>query len=315
MLFLKAGSWAQVGLGSRLGRVPAALAAAGVGLISALGITAQAPAGAQYAGSESCVACHEELAKAFGRNPHQRLETSRLWQGKSCESCHGPGLKHSESGAAGDIKNPAKAGAAEGEAICLRCHGGQPSQANRPRSGHARSQVACTACHTVHRQTEQLVLKSAEVVNRVCASCHAAEWAQFQRPHAHRLPQGAMSCADCHDPHGGGRSRSLRTVAGNEPGCFRCHGDKRGPFPFEHAPLRLEGCGVCHEPHGSANPRMLVRAEVRFLCLECHSNLAARPALGGLPPALHDLRSPRYRNCTVCHSKIHGSFVERGLKR
>jgi hypothetical protein len=33
--------------------------------------------------------------------------------------------------------------------------------------------------------------------------------------------------------------------------CVKCHGDKRGPFTFEHAPVRLEGCGACHQPHGS----------------------------------------------------------------
>ena len=30
----------------------------------------------------------------------------------------------------------------------------------------------------------------------------------------------------------------MRTFAASEPGCFRCHGDKRGPFTFEHAPVR-----------------------------------------------------------------------------
>src|SRR2546430_10607074 len=39
---------------------------------------------------------------------------------------------------------------------------------------------------------------------------------------------------------------------------------------------RFEGCGSCHEPHGSANPRMLTKQEVRFVCLECHANLPAR---------------------------------------
>jgi hypothetical protein len=67
---------------------------------------------------------------------------------------------------------------------------------------------------------------------------------------------------------------------------------------------------------------MLTRQEVRFVCLECHANLpgpgaaaASRPALGVVPPAFHDLRSPRYRNCTVCHQKVHGSHVDRNLLR
>jgi hypothetical protein len=62
---------------------------------------------------------------------------------------------------------------------------------------------------------------------------------------------------------------------------------------------------------------MLTRQEVRFVCLECHSNLpvANPPALGVVPPAFHDLRSPRFRNCTICHSKIHGSYVDGNLLR
>jgi len=129
-----------------------------------------------------------------------------------------------------------------------------------------------------------------------------------------------MSCVDCHNPHGSILPASTQSYAANEPGCFRCHGNLRGPFTFEHAPVRLEGCAACHEPHGSANPRMLIRAEVRYLCLECHANLPTAPgaiknppALGGVPPAFHDLLSPQFQNCTVCHMKVHGSYVNQEL--
>jgi len=37
--------------------------------------------------------------------------------------------------------------------------------------------------------------------------------------------------------------------------------------------------------------------------------------LGVVPPAFHDLRSPVFQNCTVCHQKIHGSYVDRNLLR
>jgi len=110
-----------------------------------------------------------------------------------------------------------------------------------------------------------------------------------------------------------------QSFGANEPGCLNCHADKRGPFSFEHAPVRFEGCASCHEPHGSANPRLLTRQEVRLTCLECHANLPAAlragTVLGVVPPAFHDLLSPRYRNCTVCHQKIHGSYVDRNLLR
>lgn len=285
-------------------------------LLCAAAAPPQAPkAAAPYAGSDSCATCHDEAAKNFRSNPHQRVELAGNWKGRACEACHGPGAKHVESVASADILNPAKVAPARAEQICLSCHRGQPSQGGRIHGGHGRSQIACTACHTVHGQTQQLTLNQPTVVNRRCAHCHAAEWAEFLRPHTHRLAQGAMACTDCHNPHGSSRPRSIQMVSANEPGCFRCHGDKRGPFPFEHPPVRLEGCRACHEPHGSVNPRMLVRAEVRFLCLECHSNVGSRPALGGIPPAFHDLRSARYRNCTICHSRIHGSFVTRELTR
>ena len=126
-----------------------------------------------------------------------------------------------------------------------------------------------------------------------------------------------MSCVNCHNPHGSVLPGQMQTARANEPGCFNCHGDKAGPFVFEHAPVRLEGCQACHEPHGSANPRMLTRHEVRFVCLECHANLPSlspvNAALGSVPPAFHDLRNPRFANCTICHQKVHGSWVDREL--
>ena len=110
-----------------------------------------------------------------------------------------------------------------------------------------------------------------------------------------------------------------QVFAANEAGCYKCHGDKRGPFTFDHAPVRFEGCNTCHEPHGSANPRALIRHEVRLVCLECHANLpgpsAANRAMGVVPPAFHDLRSPQYQNCTICHQKVHGSYTDRYLIR
>jgi DmsE family decaheme c-type cytochrome len=278
---------------------------------------------AEYVGSETCQGCHEDIFNAFKKNPHHLVETDkkRGWETKACESCHGPGSKHAESMSAADIRNPAKLRPAETDKICLNCHLNQPTQAGRIFSSHAKNQVSCVGCHSIHKNGPNgLVARKAVDVNQQCSNCHADVWASFQRPYKHRLPEGAMSCVDCHNPHGTFMRRSLQTANANEPGCFRCHGDKRGPFPFEHAPMRLEGCSACHEPHGSANPRMLTRAQVRFVCLECHSNLPAPtlPAngtLGTTPPAFHDIRSPRFQNCTNCHQKVHGSYVDRGLLR
>ena len=287
--------------------------------------TQEAPQGKKTApaavGSETCQACHEDIFKAFQKNPHHAVEKDarRGWQGKACESCHGPGSVHAESTDKKDIRNPARLPAAEADRTCLACHLNQPTHVGRVQGGHARNQVGCTACHSIHKaEPEALVARKAASVNRECAACHTSVWANFQKPHKHKLPEGAMSCVDCHNPHGSLLSQSIQTVSANEPGCLKCHGDKRGPFAFEHAPVRLEGCTASHQPHGSANPRMLARHEVFLQCLECHSNLpAVTPAatLGGIPPSFHDLRSPRFRNCTICHVKVHGSHVNRFLLR
>jgi DmsE family decaheme c-type cytochrome len=274
---------------------------------------------AEFIGSEMCGSCHEDIAKAFAKNPHHAVETDkkRGFETKACESCHGPGSKHMESMSAADIRNPAKLKPAEADRACLTCHLNQPTHAGRISSSHARNQVACVACHSIHKNgPDGLVARKAVDINKQCTGCHMDVWASFQRTYRHRLPEGAMSCVDCHNPHGNVLPHMIQTANANEPGCFKCHGDLRGPFTFEHAPVRLEGCATCHEPHGSANPRMLTRAQVRFVCLECHSNLPtptlpANGVIGTVPPGIHDLTSPRFQNCNVCHQKVHGSYVNR----
>lgn len=284
---------------------------------SAIGHAAPLPPG--YVPSQTCQMCHEDIYDAFAKSPHYVVETDARhgFAGRGCEACHGPAQKHTESAEAKDIRDPEKLAAAAADKICLSCHLNQPTHVGRLQSSHAKDQVPCTSCHKVHANGPHgLVLRTADAINAQCASCHISVWAQFRKPNHHRLPEGAMSCVDCHNPHGSIRPAMTQTFGANEPGCLNCHGDKRGPFTFEHGPLRFEGCGACHEPHGSTNPQMLIRQEVRLLCLECHAALPAfnaAGAIGVVPPAFHDLRSTRFQNCTVCHQKIHGSYIDRNL--
>jgi DmsE family decaheme c-type cytochrome len=281
-----------------------------------------APEKPEFVGSETCQTCHEDLYNAFLKSPHHTVEINakRGFKGKGCEACHGPGSLHAGSGDAALIKNPAKLTAALTDKTCLTCHLNQPTHSGRLQSSHANNSVSCVACHKIHADGPMgLVVRKPKDINAQCSSCHLNIWAQFQKPLHHRVPEGAMSCVDCHNPHGSNRAPMQQSFASNEPGCFKCHGDKRGPFTYEHAPVRYEGCGSCHEPHGSVNPRMLNRAEVRQNCLECHANLpGVKPAnsTGGVtPPAFHNLNSTRFQNCTICHSKVHGSYADRNLLR
>ncbi len=145
---------------------------------------------AEYVGSETCQACHEDTFNAFQNNPHHLVETDkkRGWETKACESCHGPGSKHAESLSAADIRNPARLRPAEADKICLTCHLNQPTQAGRINSSHARNQVSCVSCHGIHKNGPNgLVARKAADVNHLCASCHVDVWASFQKPYKHRL--------------------------------------------------------------------------------------------------------------------------------
>jgi predicted CXXCH cytochrome family protein len=294
-----------------------------------------------YAGTDACKICHGDIAEAFAKSSHHLVDTDKKlgWDGRACESCHGPGQKHAETTDATAIRNPAKLTAAALDAICLTCHLGQRTLVGRLYNSHAKDAVACTTCHRIHidkpeevrpppqtgqylggqqNRPEVLAVRRPAPTNELCTGCHRNIWAQFQRPNHHRLPEGAMTCVDCHNPHGTIWPAMTQSFAANEPGCFKCHGDKRGPFTFEHPPFRFAGCEICHEIHGSANPRMLTRQSVQYVCLECHANLPTlnrTGTIGVVPPSFHDLRSPIFQNCTVCHQKIHGSYVDRNLLR
>jgi DmsE family decaheme c-type cytochrome len=271
-------------------------------------------AAAPQAGSvnnEDCAVCHEDQVKAFDRTPHAVLEKSKKLNMKnSCESCHGPGEAHvSNDGDKTKIitfKDPAAA--RNYNARCLDCH-----QKNHPVLGikgslHGKSNLACVDCHGIHK-SERLTKSLKKRDNALCMDCHVEARTAFARPYRHRVKEDVVRCVDCHQPHSGLDRRMLRTSLSGDVPCTRCHAQTEGPFVYEHASLRIRDCQACHEPHGSNNPKMLIRPTVRSLCLECHSSNT--PAITAQPPAFHDVRQPRYQNCTTCHVKIHGSNASR----
>lgn len=261
-----------------------------------------------YVGSEVCAGCHEDkVPKALAF--HKILETDKRYKrvGQTCESCHGPGQAHAESADITKIVSFKNATPARVSQACLTCHAEALRMSARANDPHSRNSLSCVTCHVIHKPSAEPLLVKAKA--ELCITCHTDVKAEFARPYRHKVQEGMVGCTDCHNPHGTVRNTALRAHSGNEAGCVGCHGDKRGPFVFEHAPVNLEGCAACHEPHGSVNPRMLKRAEVKSLCLECHTLTPA--TLGGPPPAFHDLRNPRFQNCTTCHIKVHGSNVNR----
>ncbi|HSY66007.1 MAG TPA: DmsE family decaheme c-type cytochrome, partial [Terriglobales bacterium] len=223
------------------------------------------------------------------------------WHG--CEACHGPGKEHVDGG--GDkskIFTFKDATPQQTSARCLECHQSSHEQSNYGRSAHSQSGVACIDCHSPHhaKETQSLLRESAP---KLCYDCHLDVKAQFVRPFHHRVNEGLMQCNDCHNPHGGFERHQLRTVAGQDEVCYKCHADKQGPFVYQHE-AKIEGCQACHTPHGSTNQRMLIQNQVNLLCISCHSLNAS----AGAPatPSFHN-QANEYQACTLCHTAVHGS--------
>lgn len=300
------------GLAARLSARPPAQDAAKPGASQEKSEAATPPAAqGDYVGSETCKTCHEDMPskgfyKSFEDSPHfvTTLDTKKGPQWHGCEACHGPGKAHVEGG--GDkTKIFAFKGvsAAEVSERCLGCHQYGEEHSNYARSAHLQNGVSCINCHDPHRAKEsQFLLKASQPA--LCYGCHLDKKQQFTRPFHHRVNEGLVKCTDCHNPHGGFLARQLRATASQDLVCFKCHADKAGPFVYEHESVKVEGCAICHTPHGSSNPRLLKRAQVNLLCLECHAfAVDAGPAA---TPTFHNL-AQKYQACTMCHTAIHGS--------
>jgi DmsE family decaheme c-type cytochrome len=255
----------------------------------------------------ACTDCHEDQGKSFPGNPHNRIPAAMGKDaGAACVACHGVGTKHMES--SGEDKSDIRVfkGRAGAE-FCVSCHVSDQIHASYKAGIHASTEtVNCVSCHSVHTpepKTPHLLVKTPTAL---CETCHPAQAASFKKPYAHRLGRGGMECSTCHDPHGKPIDKGLRLTRAGEMPCLTCHAEKRGPFVFEHVNNVVGTCTSCHEPHGSSNPKRLIRAQVQFLCLECHSTLTPG-VIGSQPPSIHDLTQARWRNCTVCHTAVHGS--------
>ena len=269
------------------------------------GKQATQPSASEFVGSETCATCHEAVAKPFGDNPHAKMALMHGKQGVTCENCHGAGKAHVDGG--GDVSkifNPGKAPAKEVDAKCLSCHAGQ--HANFERSGHGEANVSCVSCHSVHASKEpEHLLKASQPT--LCFQCHSDVKPQFSMPFHHKVEEGAVSCSDCHNPHGSFKDKGLRASAQQDAVCTKCHSETGAPHVYEHAVVKTEGCMSCHTPHGGPNPRLLNRANVNTICLQCHSpssNFSTGEPIG---PA-HN-QAAQYQSCTICHSEIHGSNV------
>ena len=213
--------------------------------------------GASFAGTESCVPCHEEHTRDFFTATHSAIKTDWSEVGNlGCETCHGPGSIHVESGGAfHTIVNPGKSPDA-----CFQCHLELRSRFALP-SHHpigvdslGGREVTCSECHPSHKGPaipEATTLLYG--VNQGCIKCHPAQ----RGPYAFEHEAMREGCVSCHQPHGSVNAKLLTERNGNL--CLKCHIDARtsditvGGLPHQYL-MERGTCWTagCHEAvHGS----------------------------------------------------------------
>jgi len=225
-----------------------------------------------------------------------------------------------------------------GEAVCIACHKTQNNQfmhtqhatAFRMNPQNEAQKRTCEACHgpgSNHLKDPISPSNRGSLVgftrewgtpvekqNGMCLACHQGGQAMFWNSSAHGTNQ--LGCSDCHNPHGSTTKSLLKADSVNEL-CANCHAEKRGPFLWEHAPVR-DNCLNCHNAHGSNHDKLLQVARP-FSCQQCHSNPAghqsvlfnAGQAVGGGAAANARILG---RSCQNCHSQIHGSNHPAGAR-
>jgi DmsE family decaheme c-type cytochrome len=275
---------------------------------------------ANYVGTDNCLsACHyhDKIRRNFDASTMgAQLSDKSHMPLVNCESCHGPGslaieditpekvAKDAEEGRQTacknetfiDLKNlPAQAQAL----MCLKCHAenSQFNLHNWNAGVHAVNDVSCFNCHNVHAGPS--LITGRKDVRDMCLKCHQTQAAEFSLPSHHPVMEHKVTCTDCHNPHGTANEGLLIEDTVKET-CTRCHGEKEGPYTFEHADVNDE-CTTCHNPHGSVNNNMLKVSEP-FLCLQCHTGHTTTS-----DAVTKKSKGAYYTRCTDCHSQIHGT--------
>ena len=264
-----------------------------------------------------CQGCHEKaLGPGFTHTKHASLD-------QSCAKCHRDVGEHAKAQMAGEKgKTPSVKNlkASDINSTCLSCHE-KATQASYLSGMHARRNVPCTDCHSVHSSVSPKAQLKTRTDTETCVTCHKSMRAKSMRTSHHPVREGKMGCSSCHNPHEGDRPNMIKAESVNEL-CYKCHTDKRGPFLYEHAPVR-EDCVSCHEPHGS-NHKPLLTQKLPNVCWNCHltgsghfgSGDKLNTEQGIFPPVAptgapsgYPLPGSRFieKSCKNCHQMIHGS--------
>jgi DmsE family decaheme c-type cytochrome len=269
-----------------------------------------------------CANCHEKAHTTTMLTAHGAKQDQA---GSMCQACHGDASAHVQDPMKNKMPNPFKrASATERDAICMTCHSGQRHLAFWEAGKHAKNEVSCNNCHTIHSGSINPVPAPFTTTARaneadMCGTCHKPIRNAINKPSHHPIVEGKVKCSDCHNPHGALTHAMVKQETVNQQ-CESCHADKRGPFVFPHPPVE-DNCLSCHNPHGSSHARLL-NENVPNICQDCHDwsrhpgtfyggqhGWLIREGMTGTPGAPNPAVSTRLiaRACLNCHNAIHGT--------
>ncbi len=197
--------------------------------------------GGNYAGPETCGACHEEIHALWQETRHAHAFSSPIFQqnwheigdqfdclgchttgydpaintyeyeGVTCEACHGP-MQEGHPVEPMPIKADAE--------LCATCH--KTTTDEWKTSFHGQEGIQCQACHDPHAQQPK-----AESVTALCGNCHKERGESYT--HGTHADAG-LECSNCHmftDPRFGPPIEGLvatgHTFAVGSQACVGCH--------------------------------------------------------------------------------------------
>jgi predicted CXXCH cytochrome family protein len=251
------------------------------------------PPEAKYVGEKTCIKCHDVEARHFGHTVHAsafRQNPRNDLERRVCEACHGPGSLHAERGSekkrellvgfTRDWGTPVE----EQNGMCLNCHKGG-ARLHWDGSIHDTGKLACSDCHNAMARFSATGLLRSASINETCQSCHGKQRAEFRKRSHMPVPEGKMSCIDCHSPHGsptkaaarrGQRERRLLRVPRREARAAPL-GTRAGARELPQLPQRAR-----LEPRQAAGRRAPVPlpAVPRFAQPACRPVVPRRPERG-----------------------------------
>jgi DmsE family decaheme c-type cytochrome len=281
-------------------------------LSPALAATEAEPTGAAF-----CVTCHDsEDLTDNSRSSHGFVTDKRA---PDCISCHGASTAHTYNPAklTPQPKSDINFGKTFGKVStnttdarnrsCQNCHDKDQKRTLWSGSSHENAGITCDTCHQVHANKDKTLNKKAQA--ETCYKCHKEQRTQLSKPSHHPIPEGKMTCSDCHNVHGSTGPKLVKRDSINDT-CFTCHAEKRGPFIHPHDPV-AEDCSTCHNSHGTTVASLL-KVRAPLLCQQCHSTASHPGSTLGIAPNVLPLTMNaagmwQGRSCMNCHTQVHGS--------